>query len=425
MTNSAKAQLATELMQGDFSFFKELTDKIAALRKTGMTPADVKKAGIPAIINKYTGMNIDFSIDPSKGVNAYMMTPMMDRNHPFFSSRGFTFPIETKDLKYITKKGSLNVTEVWTDDSTYKVGGGWSKVVVKVKLLKGLMDLKTFTDAGITAILLHELGHVYTYFSLFGKLTRKNFLTNEAIKEALSTEPLEKRVQTLEILEKNLDINIRKKDEILQAPEKTRADLIESIVIAETCIKGGSTSAFEGFDNRNVEQIADQFAIFHGAGADLAVAMHALYSEFGSVEALSTKAFVIIELLKTFMMLIILAQSPILAVILLILGMPGQKIYDDPQARVELMRKQLVAGLKEAKNDPVLRAQLLDQIDTLETLEGKLKDRRTFYTLVYQTITPRGRTMYRQEVFMKAVEDLLYNDTFLTAAKFGALTNEN
>lgn len=425
MTSSVKPQLATELMQSDFSFFKELTDKIASLRKTGMTPADVKKADIPAIISKYTGMNIDFSIDPSNGINAYMMTPMMDRNHPFFSSRGFTFPIETKDLKYISKKGKLNVTEVWTDDSVYKVGGGWSKVIVKVKLLKGLMNEKTFTDAGITAILLHELGHVYTYFSLFGKLTRKNFLTNEAIKEALSSEPLEKRVQTLELLEKNLDIEIRKKEEILQAPEKTRADLIESIVIAETCIKGGSTSVFEGFDNRNVEQIADQFAIYHGAGGDLAEAMHTLYNEFGSIETISNTAFVIIELCKAFLMLVLLMQSPLVGIILLILAIPGQKVYDDPQARVELMRKQLVAGLKEAKDKPALKAQLLDQIDTLESLEGKLKDRRTFYTLVYQTITPRGRTMYRQEVFMKAVEDLLYNDTFLTATKFGALADEN
>lgn len=421
MTTTAQQVLAKELMQNDFSFFNDLKKAIAKLRKTAMTPADVKKAGIPAIISKHTGMNIDFSIDPSMGINAYMMTPMIDRNHPFFSSRGFHFPIETHDRKFLGKKGKIEVVDVWTDDSTYKVGGGWSKVVVKVKMLKGLMKTSMFTDGGVTAILLHELGHVYTYFSLFGKLTAKNFLTSEAIKEALSDEPLEKRVQKLEQLEGDLDIHILEKEKVLQTDKKLRGDVIESIVIAETCIKGGSTSIFTGFDNRNIEQIADQFAIFHGAGGDLGEAMNTLYKECGTVETLSTTAFVVIELCKVFLVMTILWGAPLLGIIMLILGIPGQKIYDDPQARVELIRKQLVGGLKEAQNNPALKAQLLDQIDTLEKLEGQLKDRRTFYEVVYQTITPRGRTMYRQEVFMKSVENLLYNDIYLSAAKFGEL----
>ena len=423
MTTQSGNQLAQELMQSDFSFFNELKEKIAELRKTKMTPADVKKANIPAVIMKHTGMNIDFSIDPRKQINAYMMIPMMDRNHPFWTTHGYDkYVNDTSDLRYVGKRKQINQIEVWTNDANYTIGGAWSKVVVKVKMLAGLMNSAVFTDGGVTAILLHELGHVYTYFSLFGKLTRKNFLTNEAIKEVLSDEPLEKRVQVLELLEKDLNITIQNKEKILQTDKKTRGEVIQSIVLTETVIGGGTSSINAGYDTRNLEQIADQFAIYHGAGADLAVAMNELYKKFGSIETVSNAAFVIIEILKAALFVSVVMVNPILALVGLILSIPGHKVYDDPQARVELIRKQLVGGLKEAKGNPDLNAQLLDQIATLEKLEGALKDRRTLYTLVYQTITPRGRTMYRQEVFMKSVENLLYNDTYLSAAKFGDLT---
>lgn len=426
MTIPDSQRLATEKMQNDFTLFNELTTRFGELRKKSMSESEVKKAGIPDLIFKHTGIKISFGIDPCMQINAYMRPPLIDRNHPFFTSRGFSWPIPTTDRKFITNKnGNLSTTEAWTNDSNYTVGGAWSKVVVEVKILKGLMKAQKISDGGIAAIFLHELGHVYTYFSLFGKLTRNNFLTAEAIKDTMGSAPLEKRVQALELLEEGLDINIKKKEEVAQAPENIRGELIESIVIAETAIKASTTSGAEGYDVRNVEQIADQFAIFHGAGGDLAQAMLVMYQTFNAPETLSTKSFVCIELLKTAFMFYILASMPIVGVILLILSIPGNKVYDDPQARLELMRKQLVGSIKDVKDQPWLHEQILSQIKTIEDMEGALKDRRTLYTLIYQTISPRGRTMYRQEVYMKAIENLLYNDTFLNAAKFGALNVES
>ena len=422
MTIPNQQRLATEKMQNDFTLFNELTKRFGELRKKGMSVAEVKKANIPDLVFKHTGIKITFGIDPSIQINAYMRPPLIDRNHPFFSSRGFNWPIPTEDRKFITnKKGELNITETWTNDSNYTVGGAWSKVVVEVKLLKGLMKAKKISDGGLAAIFLHELGHVYTYFSLFGKMTRNNFLTAEAIKDTMGSEPLEKRVQALVLLEEGLNIDIKKKEEIAQAPDNIRGELIESIVIAETSIKGGTTSGAEGYDVRNVEQIADQFAIFHGAGGDLAQAMMTIYQSFKTPETLSTKSFVCIELLKTAFMFYVITTMPIVGVILLILSIPGNKVYDDPQARLELMRKQLVGSIKDVKDQPWLHEQILNQIKTIEDMEGLLKDRRTLYTLIYQTISPRGRSMYRQEVYMKSIENLLYNDTYLNAAKFGAI----
>lgn len=425
MTKPNQTRLATEKMQSDFTLFNELTTRLGELRKTPMAEKDVKKADIVALVKKHTGIAIDFQIDKSPYINAYMMPPLIDRNHPFFTNSGFNWPVLAKDRKYLTSEdGKLKTKEAWTNDANYSVGGAWSNVVVKLVLLTGLMKSTTISDGGVAAIFLHELGHVYTYFNLFGKLSRCNFLTAEAIKDISGAAPLEKRVQALEILEESLDINIKKKEEIAQAPEKMRGEMVESIVIAETAIKGGTVSGNFNYDTRTIEQIADQFAIFHGAGGDLAQAMMALYKEYDIPETLSTSVYVTLEVAKALFVTWIAYSVPIIGVILLILAIPGNKIYDDPQARIELIRKQLVGSIKDVKNQPWLRDQILSQIKIIEEMEGALKDRRSLYTLIYETITPRGRTMYRQEVFMKAVENLLYNDTYFNAAKFGALTNE-
>ena len=422
MNSQTKTQLATEKMQNDFTLFNELTKRIGVLR-SNPTPAKVKESGIDELVFKHTGIKIKFGIHKSNQVNAYMMPPDLDRNHPFWTSMGMSWPTDGKSL---TKLGvtERKTVEVWTNDANYTVGGGWSKVEIEIQLLRGLLKLKTITDGGVAAIFLHELGHAYTYLSLFGKLSRKNFLTSEAIKDVMGAPELEKRVQVLTKLEDDLDIVIKNKEKIVQSPGKIRGEVLESIVIAEVALNTGTTSSNKGYDTRNIEQIADQFAIYHGAGADLAQGMVEMYRGFGVMESKSNLTFVILEVIKVLWMGAVLTMSPLLGIIILLLTIPGDKVYDDPEARVELMRKQLVGSLKQYKDQPEMHARLMKQLETMEQLKGTLKDRRTFYALIYQTISPHGRTMYRQEVFMKSVENLLYNDTYFNAAKFGALANE-
>lgn len=422
MSHQLKTQLATERMQTDFTLFKELTKRLGELRKDS-SPAKVKESGIDKLVFDHTGIKIKFGIHKSKQVNAYMMPPQIDRNHPFWAM-GYSFPADPEQVKALGM-GKKKPVEVWTNDADYTVGGTWSTVEIEIMILRGLMNLKSISDAGVAAIFLHELGHAYTYFSLFGKLSRKNWLTTEAIKDILKVEDHEKRIQRLEMLEKDLDIDIKDKEKIIQSPDKMRGDLIETIVISELMQPSPTTSSHAGYDARNIEQIADQFAIFHGAGADLGQAMVEMYRGFGMVEAKSNFTFVILEILKVVFMIVVTMHSPLYTILFLLIAIPGYKIYDDPAARVELMRKQMVGQLKQLKDQPEMHKKIMEQLEVLESLKGALKDRRSLYTLVYQTISPRGRTMYRQEVFMKSVENLLYNDTYFNAARFGALANEN
>lgn len=421
MSTPLANQLATEKMQSDFTYFLELTELLGKLRKTPMSSADIKKSGVKELTLKHTGINVDFGIDPNGGVNAYMIPPSLDSNHPFYTTRGMRWGVDKKDRKKVF--GKDRTATAWVDDSQYMVGGKWSDMPVVLRILKGVMNHTQFTDRMIAALYLHELGHVYTYFSLFGRLTTKNFLTMEAIKELTSQQPIDKRIMALEILEKDLDIEISNKERIASAKPSARGEMVESVAIVET-VAGSKATSFGGYESRNVEQIADQFAVYHGAGADLAYALTTIYKVFKSPETFSTGGFVVLELIKTMVFIYFTVAIPILGILILLLSIPGDKIYDDPEARVEVTRKQLVQALKDTKGQPELHKSILDQIEAIEKLKGTLKDRRSLYTTIYQTITPRGRTMYRQEVFMKSIENMLYNDTYLNAARFGALNDE-
>ncbi len=410
--------LAVEAMKGEFSLFNELTKLLGALRNTPMSDKDVKNSGVSELVFKETNIKIDFFIDPCEGINAYMMPPQIDKNHPFYTTRGFRLPYDPKQRKLVFNKEK--VVEAWVDDSRYQVGGAWSNLPVKLAIFKGMMNFKGFEDEHLAAIFLHELGHVYTYFSLFGMLTTRNTLTDEAIKSLTSSEPLEKRVMSLELLAKDLDIDIKNKEKIAQADDKVRADLIESIVITEE-IAGTSGTSKSKYETRNVEQIADKFAVHHGAGAALAESLTIMFKSFGLTETKNDTTFVILEIVKVVSFIFVAAHFPILAILGLLISIPFWKVYDDPQARVELTRKHLMEQLKNTKKQPELHKAILGQIEAIDQLGVVLKDRRSLYDVIYQTITPRGRTMYRQEVFMKSIENLLFNETYLNAAKFGEL----
>lgn len=421
MEHKPAHQLATEKMQSDFTFFNDLTLLLGKLRKTNMTPADIKKSGIKELTQQHTGILINFGVPNQGSINAYMIPPALDVNHPFFQARGFRMSPSGKDRKAVFGKGSR--AEAWVNDAEYKVGGTWSNIPVVLCILKGAMTHTAMTDKNLAALFLHELGHVYTYFSLFGRLATKNFLTMEAIKELTAQQPIEKRIQALELLEGDLNINIKNKEDIAHQTGKKGSDMVEAVVITETVLTASSTNSYN-YETRVSEQIADQFAIYHGAGAALAEALTTMYKVFRLPETYSSGGFVIFEILKVFAILYMGFAMPIIAILLLILCIPGDKIYDDPQARITIARKQLVQSLKDTKGQPELHKAIMEQIDAIDRISGVLKDRRTLYQFIYQSITPRGRTMYKQEVYMKAIENLLFNDTYLNAAKFGELANE-
>ncbi|MNI42524.1 hypothetical protein D3C73_968230 [compost metagenome] len=107
-------------------------------------------------------------------------------------------------------------------------------------------------------------------------------------------------------------------------------------------------------------------------------------------------------------------------VFLILLFNPAIKVYDEPEARLARMKRELVASLKDKTLPPQQRKALVDDIDAVDALLAKIDDKRGLMELFYTSVLPSGRRQYQQLRFQVELEKLVNNQLFVTAEK---LTN--
>lgn len=414
--------IGLEAAVGKTSLAKKLISVIEKLRLNNTyTHEEIKKNDVTGMILDETGMNVTVMVKKGVGLNAYVIFPSMDRNHPFYTTYGMYGSSESSQVAI-----NMSDTELkgWVDPKDFKVGGVYSKVKVDMVIGYELMRDTRFTVAEIASIMLHELGHIYTYFEMFGLLTRKNFMIADVVKTLQGGSTIDKKELKLIEAERTLGIKIDRKNDLINIPNDKKEDLISSVLITQDYIQAGTSSSTGIYDIRTIEQIADKFVISNGGGVELASALNKLYETYWVKETRSPALYVAIEIAKFILWMISLSIFPLTTIFYTVGILPGPKIYDSPEARIKIIKQQLIGSLKDLKSEPVMRKEIQDQIQVVEDIEKTLKDRRSLLEIIYQNVTPRGRIMYKQEVFMKNIESLLYNNTYLNAAKFGAIKDE-
>lgn len=413
-------RLATEAAVSKSKLADQLIEVVENLRVNNTyTHDEIKKQNINGIIFKHTKILTDFMIKKNVGINAYVNFPQMDKNHPFFTNYDWYGSRSDVTITALNLTGKVKGT---VDPTTMSVGGIYSKVKIDLVVGYELIKNKGFTPQEVVAIILHELGHIYTYFLNFGELTKRNFMISNVLKNLQGGNTYEQKEDSLVEAERVLGIKLDKKNEIINL--NGNSEQISSILISNDVVRAGSSSRTPFYDVRTVEQIADKFAIEHGAGVELATALNKIYRTYWVKETRSPAMFVAIELSKFIIWLILTFSMPVTMILYTLSMLPGPKVYDSPESRIRIIKQQLVTSVKDLKDEPLMRNKLIEQIKTVEEIEKQLKDRRTILEVLYNTFTPRGRSMYEQEVFMKNIESLIYNDTYLSAAKFGAIKDE-
>lgn len=390
---------------------------IHKLRQDGTyTQQVMKDSGVSEAILFLTGINADFMVKKGVGQNAYVRYPNLDRNHPFLAAYGYTGGTSEVGTALLATNREVIGT---IDRKNWKVGGIYSKIKMNITVGHELLASTIFSDEEVVGVILHELGHIFDYFDVLGGLVKRNFLLHDVSKQLAGQTTHEQKVKVLVEAERQLGIQIQNKDDIINAPDKVRSEVAEAVIITEDMIKNRDTSGNPLYDVRTLEQSADRFAIHHGAGVHLGTALNKLYQNANVRETRGAGMFLAVELLKVALFLIGAYVSPFYTILYLIGSIPGPKVYDSPNARIELIKRQLIGSIKDNRGDKEYSAILREQVAVLEDLQKGLNDRRSLYDTIYQTITPRGRSMYKQEVHMKNVENLLYNDFYLNSAKFG------
>lgn len=421
-----KGQVAFESAQfqsGDFA--EELLIEMQRLRDIGdFSQAAMKKCKVSALTKLYTDMDVEFVISDQIRSNAHFILPAMDKNHPFFrqlfsgSAIATPFASSATTLQSI-RESSAKTKEAGVDLRTGRVKGYFKQVKVTIVLAHNFFTDKVWKTENLVGIYLHELGHAFTYFEYFGNIVRKSILIDQASKTVMDPayNSEDKRKLLVEV-ERQLGTEKLELEKTINLPSKKAKLKVEEVLITDDVFNHTRTeSSTPYYDSRNIEQLADQFCVIHGAGVWQAEALSKIYKEYQMTETLTALEHVIIEIMKLTVFLVITFFNPFLVLVYGLSFIPMAKIYDPPKERLITLKRQMIANLKNT-GDKLVKRKLVEDIKAVDEMINQLEDHSTIFEYYCNYLHPVGRRQFKEENFRKGIEEALNNDLFLKAAEF-------
>lgn len=391
-------------------FFDALTESVGKLRNGGdFSTSGIKKSYIMQVIKQYTGLNILLFI--KEGWRACVFTPQLTSSHVFDYVRYANSGPTIIDVTKTTLKGTV-------DTSNARVGGAFSDVKSEVFLGTALFKPGALNDRQIAGIILHELGHAFTYFQFISTVAYGNLVIQQTIRNVFLTNDYQTKQYQIKAAEEVLGLE----DEPgVEDWINTSKDNLEVILTTRYYrnLKTRSDSIY--YDVRNCEQLADTFAAKHGAAVYLAQANTKLDKEHNLY---GNKNFFVHILTETAGL--IKRSLPIgdngstSREILLTMQQP--KIYDDPKDRISFLKFQLIDDLKQLpRGDNTARKSIVESIKDIDVILKDINVRRGLLTFIHETMTGVGKSTSNQQKEQKKLEEMLNNNLYYQSAKLKTL----
>lgn len=372
-------------------------------------------------INRHTFMDITFQIESEPYVNAYIEFPKVTRGHPLVNEAWRWERELYKDGEAVVGRAKEFVNVGWVDLHKAQVHGVYRKINSRIAITEGI--IKAMEPEEIAAVILHEVGHAFYYFTLIGHVVTRSFALAAISEAVLKTDDHERKVALLTRARKDMDLNTLDPDIASQVKSKE-----ELQVVLINCDKQRIRSELgcDLYDMRGFEYLADNFAARCGASVALATGLKKLYAE-SNTTAFGTFRYIIFEILKVigfiFMSVFTWGVWLICAILIGIIHNPMSDVYDDPKRRIVNIRQQLIEALKDKTNSKNRSIALLADIEIVDdTLKG-MESRMTWFEFIFTNIVPSNKKEWNQLLLQKALEKLAYNDLFRVSSKLNTLFN--
>lgn len=417
----------------------------AAAAAKDTSPAAVKGLAeeLQAAIKQHTNLTFYVTLDTSRFVqpNAYAMVPainlsasVMDRAKEVYKN----YPGLEEEYKKVVKslKAADKSMEGTISLRDGKVTGLFAKfpfvMVITPCLFMGdgqqglIPGFKThllLTPEEISAVVLHEIGHIFTYLELLWMTTSTNHALDDVVSELKGEKDETVRIKLVEKTKEKL--KIKNLDAATVAKQKNK-EVIQSIILEAAVEDTTSLTGSIVYEFRNSEFLADQYAVRQGAGRPLASALEKI--EVWSNYAVASRKewrlrHYIFSVLDT--MLDTLAAPTYL----MLLAIPGldYKLYDDPKERLTRIKQQMVNGLKDEKLSPETRDEILNDLTTVQMCIDRLREgdaSAPIFMALYRRLTSKRRDQESQLQFQKQLEALASNDLFVAGQQLASLSQQ-
>lgn len=373
------------------------------------------KSGIVDLIFKHTGMLIKFEIFEAFSANAAVMPRMINPNHVFLGSdiRKLVSDYFFKSKEY--QKEQKGVKEGTINLNTGKVGGYYSEVE-NTMYLSCLPTWKKYTDHEITAVILHELGHVFYNFYRINLVFFDVSVLSRTIKEVSGIKDPRKRKDIIVTEFKKIGMEIADPETLTDDRYNGKEEELIGAIYVDGATHKRKELLDKEYQNRVFEQLADNFAVMHGAGGHIGTALAKIYAENGENSMKGSFGYYFFNTL----LFVVTVISPPVAVLVIATAMldDSRQVYDDFPKRIATIRRSIVNEIKANRDNPKLLASLQSDIQTLQEIEKGLKDRHGYFGFIQNMLSPQTRRLNDQIKKHSIIEELTNNDLFVQSISF-------
>ena len=394
----------------DRSLSAELIACMSSLQGKGkITNKSLKDCGLAEALKKSLGLRVLIKV--SKGFNAYTYFPTLDKNNPLINEHRKLF-FENKDLHSLLALAQSNPLLSGTIDlKTGRVSGVFSEIVSEIFLGDQLLSAEFFTTEEVVAILLHEVGHLISYYAAFTSMVRTNFVLQAVHTKDFKEAPVTARIVMMKDIDRARDIELKDKEILAKSSE----DILVSMIVKEEAIKTRSELGYDFYDQRCSEAVADQFCTVMGMGVPMASALVKM-NKYTWTNTLGVKvASVIFELFLVFTSTGLTILSDIL------LGAIMVNTCDSIPQRIERIKERMIRDLKALDRPLDEQQRLVREIELLKKIDCKHYSEFSIGLFIWDHVLPWGRRNVSAVRLQQDMERLAHSELYFQSAQLRGL----
>jgi len=396
--------------------------------KTPKEAADSKeRKDIEDIIRKKTGMNIRLSLNTPNHPCVYI--PLVNPGSVLLPD--FMRGLFTDDYETITRKIEKDGGDNFVDLKNAKVGGIYAHIETPIFMSQNfLRDLK-LSARECTAILLHEMGHVFVAYEFTARTIRTNQIMAAVNKAALSDATGENHKHILKEIAKAGKL---KDDAFEDLVDIKNNQVITTVVVREVYEAARSELGTKNYDATTFEALADQYATRFGLGRELVTGLEKIHKFYGTPEysqiARIFTAWVDIHVLisipvfaiGTFLHPLGILMLSMMVLTVFISGDGARDFtYDDLRVRYLRIREQIITHLKDKTLDAETIKHHLESIEKIDKVIDGAKDYKGILRTVSNFIFSSNRKEMKAIELQRELETFMANDLFVQASKLSFL----
>lgn len=387
---------------------------------------DILLKPIEALIFKRLGLKVKIqtqyethgAILPLPVAEQHILLGDWFKGHPFYQQQLKQLKLQDKDT------GTVDLNKA-------KLGGFFSEYTHALYINFGLT---LFTDnllpSEVTGIVLHELGHAFTYYEYSDRCTAANRVMSTVLEE-LKEDP-EKRNYTYiyRQIKSISDLTDKDIDELLSTPNPQILTGRLALILGQHISHEARISKY---DQTASEQLADQFATRFGYGRALVTGLDKIMAKYTFTNSRVFYAFSMsVQAATVVLAFASLAAAPGIfsamaaALTVAFINASGDNArdmtYDDLKIRYTRIRNDLIQQLKDDQVSPEDTVELIKTIKAMDELISKTANYKSLYNVLGNLFFSANRAASREIEYQQQVERLVANDLFLKSAELRTLS---